>query len=110
MTKQPRPSLKESFSGLMYDIFRAAGIAINIKNQESLEKLSPRFAGAVKQEAREAALVLAKRLQQATIDGFNSFGNDLDVVKSDLKELKDEIKRLKNEVQGNHKQPQIESR
>lgn len=94
MTKQTNPNLTESFAGLVYDMFRAAGLPINQLNQEKLEKLAPRFAEAVKQEARGAALELAKRLQAATISGFENFAKDLEEKDLKIKELENKIAKL----------------
>lgn len=95
--KQPKPNLTEVFAGLVYDMFRAAGTPISINNQEKVENIAPRFADAIRREAREAALTLAKRLQQATLEGFNSFSKEVDALKDEVKELKNEVKRLSTE-------------
>jgi hypothetical protein len=92
--KQVKPTLKETFAGLVYDMFRASGLAVSIANQEKLEAMAPRFAEALKREAHTASLVLAKRLQQATLEGFQNFGKELDALKVEVKDLKNEVKRL----------------
>ena len=94
MDKQVKPSLKEAFAGLVYDMFRASGLAMTTANQTKLEAMAPRFAEAIKREAHTASLVLAKRLQQATIEGFENFSKELDTLKVEIEELKNEVKRL----------------
>ena len=96
MNKQAKPPLKEAFAGLVYDMFRASGLAITTANQEKLEAMSPRFADALKREAHTASLVLAKRLQQATLEGFQNFSKELDSLKAEVEELKNEVRQLKD--------------
>lgn len=106
MDKQVKPPLKEGFAGLVYDMFRASGLAITTASQEKLEAMAPRFADALKREAHTASLVLAKRLQQATLEGFQNFSVELDNLKADVEELKNEIKRLtaENAAYDHHSQ------
>jgi cell division protein FtsB len=92
--KQVKPPLKEAFAGLVYDMFRASGLAMTTSNQEKLEAMAPRFADALKREAHTASLVLAKRLQQATLEGFQNFSAELDNLKVEIEGLKNEIQRL----------------
>lgn len=94
MDKQAKPSLKEAFAGLVYDMFRASGLAITTLNQEKLEAMAPRFADAIKREAHTASLTLAKRLQQATLEGFQNFSKEFDNMKAEIEGLKNEVQRL----------------
>lgn len=97
MDKQAKPSLKEAFAGLVYDMFRASGLAVTTSNQEKLEAMAPRFADAIKREAHTASLALAKRLQQATLEGFQNFSKEFDNMKAEIEELKNEVRRLTEE-------------
>jgi len=98
MSKQIKPSLKEDFVGLMSDVFRAAGFTVSVPGQENLEKLSGRFTDAIKKEARDAALVLARRLQEATLDGFEKFATSFNTLENTVEKLDFEIRELKDKL------------
>lgn len=81
MATKPRATFEEEFAGLIYDLFRSAGLPLHHNNQERVQKLSPRISSAISREARRTALDLVKRLQAATIDGFEKFGDSIDGIK-----------------------------
>jgi len=96
MSKQIKPSLKEDFVGLMSDVFRAAGFTVSVPGQENLEKLSGRFTDAIKKEARDAALVLARRLQEATLNGFEKFATSFNTLENKVEKLESELRELED--------------
>jgi len=99
MEKSKAP-FEEEFAGLIYDVFKAAGLPIHQNNLEVVRKVTPRVGTALRDESRRAALELVKRLQEATVRGFETFGTAVDELKSKVKELEVQNETLRTEVEA----------
>ena len=96
-TKAP---FEEELAGLVYDMFKAAGLPIHQNNLEVVRKVTPRVGTALRDESRRTALELVKRLQEAVVKGFETFGTAVDELKSKVKELEEQNEVLRTKVEA----------
>lgn len=74
----PTPEFEEEFHTLLYQIFKSAGIPLSPDRADAIRRITPKLASAISREARKEALTLVKRLQAATMNGFEEFAKSID--------------------------------
>lgn len=75
--KQDQP-FDEIFHSLFYDVVRSAGVALNSEQLDKIRSRTKALAKAVEIQAERKAIEVAKRLQNATSEGFNAMAEEID--------------------------------
>lgn len=81
----------ESLATLLFDAFRAAGVAIEPRYSDQLHQVADKMAKVVQTEAKLAAIEHMKRLQDAVMGAFKTQDERIGAIAKVLKETNQEF-------------------
>ena len=91
--------LKQDFSVLVFQLFRTAGFTLNITQSEALRDTSDKIVDTIETLAKERAVELVRKMQEAVASGFTAIGRDVEAIEARLDAL-GKTKKLVEEDDG----------
>jgi hypothetical protein len=76
--------LKQKFSVQIHQLFRTAGFTMSITQTEQLQLVSDKIIDLVEDIAKERAVELVRKMQEAVGAGFTKIGQDIDAIEARL--------------------------
>lgn len=79
-TVAKRKPFEESLHGLLHDMFRAANVPIDSKQNDNIRATAERLASLIQAESKLASIAHMKRLQKAIIAAFEAQDKKIDLI------------------------------
>lgn len=83
--------LKQDFSVLLFQLFRTAGFTLNITQSESLRATSDKIVDTLETVAREQAVEIVRKMQEAVGKGFTEIGKDVSAIEARLEVVENKL-------------------
>ena len=79
--------LKQKLSVQVYQLFRTAGFTLNLTQTDQLQGVSDKIAELIEATAKETAVELIRKMQEAVGAGFTAIGKDVSAIEARLNDL-----------------------
>ena len=90
--------LKQKFGVQIHQLFRTAGLSMGIVQTEQLQAISDKLVDLIEETAKERAVELIRKMQEAVGAGFTAIGKDVDAIETRLAKLEPKVSEKEKEA------------